>query len=91
MRVSNKNIGVGAAFSATLCWGVAIVMSKGALNDFLPITLLVFQLLSSVIFLWCVVCSRRRARPGLSDVAKFSWLGLLEPFLTYLLVLTGMT
>ena len=91
MRVSNKNIGVGAAFSATLCWGVAIVMSKGALNDFPPITLLVFQLLSSVIFLWCVVCSRRRARPGLSDVAKFSWLGLLEPFLTYLLVLTGMT
>lgn len=91
MRVSNKNIGVGAAFSATLCWGVAIVMSKGALNDFSPITLLVFQLLSSVIFLWCVVCSRRRARPGLSDVAKFSWLGLLEPFLTYLLVLTGMT
>lgn len=42
MRVSNKNIGVGAAFSATLCWGVAIVMSKGALNDFPPITLLVF-------------------------------------------------
>ena len=91
MRMSKKNIGIGAAFSATLCWGVAIVMSKGALNDFPPITLLVFQLLSSVIFLWCVVCSRRRARPGLSDVAKFSWLGLLEPFLTYLLVLTGMT
>ena len=91
MLVSNKNIGVGAALSATLCWGVAIVMSKGALNDFPPITLLVFQLLSSVIFLWCVVCLRRRACPALSDVVRFSWLGLLEPFLTYLFVLTGMT
>ena len=66
-------------------------MSKGALNDFPPITLLVFQLLSSVIFLWCVVCLRRRACPALSDVVRFSWLGLLEPFLTYLFVLTGMT
>ena len=91
MPILSKNIGVAAAFLATLCWGVAIVMSKGALNDFPPITLLFVQLLSSVILLWCVVLLRRRARPGLSEFTKSCWLGLLEPFLTYLLVLTGMT
>lgn len=91
MPVSSKSIGIGAAFSATLCWGIAIVMSKGALSDFSPIILLAVQLLSSVIFLWCVVFLRCRVRSGLFEFIKFSWLGLLEPLLTYLFVLTGMT
>lgn len=68
-----------------------MVMSKGALGSFYPVTLLIIQLMASVTFLWCVVAFRKRPVPSTRELARLSLLGLLEPCLTYLLVLIGLT
>jgi hypothetical protein len=40
---------------AAACWGIATVMSKGALTQVAPLTLLVVQLAISIILLWAIV------------------------------------
>jgi len=84
------NSGAIAALFAALCWGVSTVMSKAALVGFAPVTLLVLQLSVSVACLWSLVWLRRPERTPWRTVAKFAWLGLLEPGLAYLLDLTGL-
>lgn len=66
-------------------------MSKGALGSFYPVTLLIIQLMASVTFLWCVVAFRKTSAPTANVLVKLSFLGLLEPCLTYVLVLIGLT
>jgi drug/metabolite transporter (DMT)-like permease len=73
------------------CWGLGTVMSKGALEQLPPLTLLSLQLLASVGFLWMMValdCFRRSFRsstvmpfkPPLTwKMTKFALSGLLEP------------
>ena len=84
--------GVVFATLAALCWGVATVMSKGALASFPPVFLLVVQLIASVVLLWIYIFIRHAPlpRPALGDLIKFSSLGLLEPGLAYLLTLIGL-
>lgn len=90
MQVNKRYVGLLSVFLASLCWGAAIVMSKSALGSFEPIPLLVVQLLASVVFLRLLIFLRGRSLPKFSDMLKVSLLGLLEPWLTYLLVLLGM-
>lgn len=84
----------GTAFAvlAALCWGMATVMSKGALDYFAPIALLVLQLAASVVCLWGVLLFRPKPMRPIAwrTVARFAWLGLLEPGLAYLLDLLGL-
>lgn len=47
--------------------------------------------MASVVFLWCVVVFRKRAAPSIGELARLSLLGLLEPCLTYVLVLIDLT
>ena len=84
--------GVVFATLAALCWGVATVMSKGALASFPPVFLLVVQLIASVVLLWIYIFIRHAPipRPAFGDLVKFSSLGLLEPGLAYLLTLIGL-
>jgi drug/metabolite transporter (DMT)-like permease len=84
--------GTALAVLAALSWGMAIVMSKGALEAFAPIFLLVVQLAASVVCLWVMVYVRKKPSAPISfrTVARFSSLGLLEPGLTYLLGLIGL-
>jgi len=80
------------AVLAALSWGMATVMSKGALEGFAPIFLLVLQLAASVVCLWALVYTKKTpARPiAFRTVARFASLGLLEPGLAYLLDLIGL-
>ena len=82
--------GLASAFWAAFCWGTATVMSKGALREFAPVTLLCIQLTSSVIFLWAIVLWRKQPKVGRNNIMKFAWLGLLEPGLAYFLGLWGL-
>lgn len=75
---------------AAACWGGGTVMSKGSLERFHPILLLNIQLAASVVALWLLVMARRLQRPACRQVYRFAWLGLLEPFLAYLLMLYGL-
>jgi drug/metabolite transporter (DMT)-like permease len=71
---------------------MAIVMSKGALDAFDPLFLLVVQLAASVTCLWVTVYIRKKPTQPISfrTVARFASLGLLEPGLAYLLGLIGL-
>lgn len=84
--------GTVLAVLAALSWGAAIVMSKGALDAFPPIFLLVVQLAASVACLWVTVYVRKKATPPIAfrTVARFASLGLLEPGLAYVLELIGL-
>lgn len=90
-KISRASLGIASAIMAAMCWGGALVMSKGALGSFYPVTLLIIQLMASVTFLWCVVAFRKISAPTASVLARLSLLGLLEPCLTYVLVLIGLT
>lgn len=76
---------------AALCWGTATVMSKSALADVPPVSLLVLQLAGSVLVLWLVVWGQRTASGSWREITRYAWLGLLEPGLAYLLGLIGLT
>ena len=82
----------GAVFAAlaSLCWGAATVMSKSALSQFAPLTLLVVQLAVSVLCLWIVIWWRRLPQASPVELLRVAWLGLLEPGLAYMLGLFGL-
>ncbi|MGR3913685.1 MAG: DMT family transporter [Gammaproteobacteria bacterium] len=92
-RSATFSPGALLATLAALCWGGAVVMSKGALDSFPPVFLLVVQLIASVGFLWGYLLLRRAPLPRLAarDLAAVAALGLLEPGLAYLLSLIGLT
>ncbi|RAT10038.1 hypothetical protein AU488_16785 [Lonsdalea populi] len=90
--MSNVHIrGVVSAILAALCWGMALVMSKGVLVSFPPLLLLLIQLASSVIFIWSIIFFNKITVSDIRTLKKVSALGLFEPFLTYMLVLIGLT
>lgn len=89
--ISSSNKGVAAATLASFCWGSATVMSKHALDDVSPVTLLALQLSASTVFLWLVVLLLRIKVPRLRVIGPIAILGLLEPGLAYLLGLIGLT
>ncbi|MGR3984351.1 MAG: DMT family transporter [Gammaproteobacteria bacterium] len=91
-RSATSSTGALLATMAALCWGGAVVMSKGALGAFPPVFLLVVQLIASVTFLWGYLLLRRAPLPRLAarDLPAIMALGLLEPGLAYLLSLIGL-
>ena len=90
-KTSRASVGIASATMAAICWGSALVMSKGALDNFYPVTLLIVQLMASVTCLWCGVAFRNAPVPTVDVLFRLSLLGLLEPCLTYVLVLIGLT
>ncbi|WP_413730230.1 DMT family transporter [Sodalis sp. RH22] len=48
-------------------------------------------LTASVVFIWCIVLIKKIKIPDIRSLKKVSFLGLFEPFLTYILVLIGLT
>jgi drug/metabolite transporter (DMT)-like permease len=90
----SQMIGIAAGTAAAISWGSATVFSKDLLQQFEPVSLLLIQLGTSVVFLWPVaICRTRWARsesPSIRGVAPYAWLGALEPALAYLLCLSGL-
>jgi drug/metabolite transporter (DMT)-like permease len=78
--------------AAAACWGIGTVISKQAVAELPPLTLLVMQLASSVAFL--AVLGRAgepKASPRTAERRILARLGLLNPGLAYALSLAGLT
>jgi drug/metabolite transporter (DMT)-like permease len=75
---------------AAACWGAGTVMSKGALGYLPPLTLLVVQLVASLIFLWAVIAIRRMRVPLRRETFRLGLIGLLNPGLAYTFSLLGL-
>ena len=77
--------------ASAACWGLATVMSKGALDHAPPMTLLAVQLAASVAFLGVMILVTGQ-RVGLDRGATRAALsGALEPGLAYALGMAGLT
>jgi len=81
---------IAALGLAAICWGLGTVVSKTALAEMPPVTLLAVQLASSLAVL--VILMRRKRIPLRGDgPALLGRLGLLNPGAAYALGLLGLT
>jgi len=90
MTTSNRLKGAVAATLATICWGTAIVMSKGALEVMPSGALLVMQLVASTVVVWAVLLIRRTPRLPWRASVRIGLLGWLEPGFAYFFSLAGL-
>jgi probable blue pigment (indigoidine) exporter len=90
MRSSSASRDIAALVLAASCWGLGTVISKAALGEFPPATLLAVQLASSLVVLTLLM--RRQRIPLRGDGPRLlGRLGLLNPGLAYALGLIGLT
>lgn len=86
--------GLAPTVSLTLAcalWGVATVIAKSLLGTVPPITFLVMQLVPSVVLLWLLVTARGVRSVRWNGVGAVALLGLLNPGLSYMLSMLGLT
>ena len=76
---------------ASACWGVATVVSKRALDEIPPLTLLPVQLAVSVLVLAAVVRAQGIQVNWSRDMSRLAALGVLNPGLSYALGLVGLS
>jgi drug/metabolite transporter (DMT)-like permease len=81
---------VVALVLAALCWGLGTVISRRAVEEIQPLTLLAIQLTSSLVFLGLVLAWQGRLRVEAGTPAILGRLGLLNPGLGYGLGLLGL-
>jgi drug/metabolite transporter (DMT)-like permease len=82
---------VVALILAAACWGAGTAVSKQAVAELPPLTLLALQLAISVTFLAVVTRARRERLPRGREGRILGRLGLLNPGLAYALSLIGLT
>jgi drug/metabolite transporter (DMT)-like permease len=75
---------------ASACWGVATVICKGLLSSVSPVTLLVTQLVPSVLLLWSLTVVTHVRVPPWRELVPLSLLGILNPGISYTLSLIGL-
>ena len=76
--------------AAAASWGLGTVLSKYALDEISPLTLLPIQLAASVVALAVLVRLTNVSGPGPSRASVLARLGLLNPGLAYALTLLGL-
>ena len=76
---------------AAACWGLGTVVSKQAVAEVAPLTLLPIQLASSVLLLALITRLRHEPLPAGREGRLLGRLGLLNPGLAYALSLVGLT
>ena len=82
---------VVAMILAAACWGTGTVISKGVLSYVPPLTLLVIQLVASLVFLWSVVAVQGSSVPFRRETVWLAVIGLLNPGLAYTFSLLGLS
>ncbi len=82
----NKSI---IALSYAFCWGVGVTLTKLALSEITAATLLVIQLLSSVLFLATVSYLQEHKLPFSWQRLKQGFAGICEPGLAYMFGIFG--
>ncbi|MDQ3104691.1 MAG: DMT family transporter [Actinomycetota bacterium] len=76
--------------AAPACWGGGTVVSKQALDDIAPLTLLPMQLSASTLFLFAMKHVTRSPTEWSSQLLRLAALGMLNPGMAYALGLLGL-
>jgi probable blue pigment (indigoidine) exporter len=90
MSISLAPRDLGALVAAAGCWGLGTAVSKRAVAEIPPITLLFVQLAVSVAFLSVASLVRGERMPTSGEGVRLSRLGLLNPGMAYALSLLGL-
>ena len=90
-EVASRRRSTAQLILAAACWGTGTVVSKQAVAELPPISLLAVQLAVSVAVLVVVVRLRGERLPGGREGRLLGRLGLLNPGLGYALSLIGLT
>jgi drug/metabolite transporter (DMT)-like permease len=77
--------------AAAACWGTATAISKRAVDEIAPLTLLPIQLAVSVGILLVAVLVAGERRLRVEHRAPLAWLGVLNPGAAYALSLAGLS
>lgn len=77
------------ALSYAFCWGIGVTLTKIALAEIRPTTLLIIQLTSSVLFLAVVCYLKNRRLPFSWGALKQGAAGVFEPALAYMVGTLG--
>jgi drug/metabolite transporter (DMT)-like permease len=80
-----------AIVGACLCWAFGTILSKALLSSFPPVTILVFQLVPSVIALWLAVAFTKPVIPATRLLLPICLLGLLNPGWAYTFSMLGLS
>lgn len=80
-----------AIVGACLCWALGTILSKTLLSSFPPVTILVFQLVPSVIALWLAVAFTKPDIPATRLLLPIGLLGLLNPGWAYTFSMFGLS
>jgi drug/metabolite transporter (DMT)-like permease len=72
------------ALSYAFCWGVGLTLTKIALSEIRPATLLIIQLLASITFLAIACYCQNRQLPFSWNHLKQGFAGIFEPALAYM-------
>ncbi|MFC6356008.1 DMT family transporter [Luethyella okanaganae] len=84
-------IAVAAMIGSAACWGFATVMSRDLLSTMTSTSLLVIQLVASVITLLCLAIPHMPWRYRSTGITRAALIGILEPGLTYSIGLVGLS
>ncbi|MGH3880895.1 MAG: DMT family transporter [Actinophytocola sp.] len=79
----NRGWYYAALVLATLAWGVEIVVGKYAVTGIGAFTTLFVECGTAAAFLWVLMLLRRRRTPRRVPLRHYTFLGWLEPFVTY--------
>ena len=88
--VPTRAVAVAAMLGSAACWGGATVMTKGALDAFDPLILLVIQLVASVTALWTAVFLASTPLLAVRPMMRAGSTGVLEPGLAYAVGVPGL-
>jgi len=78
------------AFGYAFCWGVGVTLTKVALSEIAETTLLIIQLLSSVLFLSTICYLKKRQLPFAWSYLRLGVAGIFEPALAYMVGIFGL-
>jgi probable blue pigment (indigoidine) exporter len=88
--MSRSRLSAWSLVAAAACWGTATAISKRAVDEIAPLTLLPIELAVSVaVLLAASTITGDRTLPA-SNRAALGWLGVLNPGLSYALSLAGL-
>jgi drug/metabolite transporter (DMT)-like permease len=76
--------------ASAACWGAATALTKGALAELPPLSLLTAQLAASSVFLWTITLAGRQPLTLNSDARLAALAGILEPGLAYAFGIAGL-
>ncbi|MGH9133197.1 MAG: DMT family transporter [Ilumatobacteraceae bacterium] len=89
--MSRVRMSAWSLVAAAACWGTATAISKRAVDEIAPLTLLPLQLSVSVGVLFLASLGMRERQHPTEHAAQLAWLGVLNPGLSYALSLAGLS